>query len=366
MELKGLNVNRFIYKMDPSEVEENPVFMSSQIGSNRNRTDQNNKNTSYFEKGAREIITGTVIMNCIIITSALPNRIEIANNDITFYDDTVGSGGTFRGDTSRLIFTRADRDEGTFIMEKRVSINDTFDSVLSWYVTAPVEGHHNWMFIGRDGVDTPENKNLSVLRISINGEPTDDVSTGKPYGSYSVEYCEESVQMNVPIFAGSSRNFIGAGLSGSSSYISASDGGITGLAYYLPGSGAQYVMLYLLDETKIMLGADLIPDSNGAYDIGAPGAKIGTLYGSVAACPLPTVENAISILKKIPSPSKVGERGHYGDRLYFDDLTFPSEILFTDKKGRTDIEHNHLLGFLVQVVRELNDKVESLEAQLSN
>lgn len=277
MELKKINVNRFIYKMDPSPVEENPVYMSVQIGSNRNRQDQNNRSTN-SEKEAREIITGTVIMNCIIITSALPSRVEIAGNDITFYDDTTGGGGTFTGDTSRLIFSRADRDEGTFIMEKRVSVNDTLDSVLSWYVTAPVLGHHNWMFIGRDGVDTPENKQLSVLRIAINGVSTDDVVVGKPFGSFAIEYCEESITENVVIFGGSSRNFIGAGRTGSSSYISASSGGITGLSYYTAGSGLQNVLLYLLDETKIMLGAPLIPDTNNSYDIGSSASKIKDIH----------------------------------------------------------------------------------------
>lgn len=277
MELRGINVNRFIYKAEPSAVSENPVYMSTQIGSSRDREDANNKSTS-SEKQAREIITGTVIINCIIITSALPNRVEIANNDIIFYDDTVGSNGAYTGDTSRLVFSRADRSEGTFIMEKRVSVNDTLDSVLSWYVTAPVTGHHNWMFIGRDGVDSAENKNLSVLRIAVNGESTDVVEVGKPYGSFGIEYCEGSVTQNLVIFGGSSRNFIGSGLTGNSSFISSSDGGIVGLAYYTAMSGNQNFILYLLNETAVMLGADFLPDADNTYDIGSPSAKIKDLH----------------------------------------------------------------------------------------
>jgi len=263
MELKKINVNRFIYKMDPSPVEENPVYMSVQVGSNRNRQDQNNRSTN-SEKEAREIITGTVIMNCIIITSALPSRVEIAGNDITFYDDTTGDNGTFTGDTSRLIFTRADRSEGTFIMEKRVSINDTLDSVLSWYVTAPVLGHHNWMFIGRDGDDdNTENKNLSVLRIAVNGKSTDVVVDGKPYGSFSIEYDEESVSQGIVFFGGSSRNLIGSGLTGFTSFILCGDGGWSGIGYKV--GALNNLVLYVDSATgKINVDAPIIVnEANG-------------------------------------------------------------------------------------------------------
>jgi hypothetical protein len=111
----------------------------------------------------------------------------------------------------------------------------------------------------------------------------------------------------------------------------------------------------------VVFASDSIPALPG-LDIGSPSNKFGTFYGSVSACPLPTVDNALEILDKIEEPTFVGERGHYGlNRKYFDDLTFPQEILFTDAKGRTDIEHNHMLGFLLKALIELKTKVDLLE-----
>jgi hypothetical protein len=361
MSLEALKMNRYLYKAVPEPVKDGSVFMSTVNNSKKDIKSPNDKET---ERDAKEVITNTVITSCIIQTSALPNRVEMEGNDITFYDDTYEENGQVKGDTSRLIFFSSYRDDGHFIMEKRASVNDTYDNVMSWYYTEPLPGKHNWLFIGRAGIDTPESKNLSVLRIGVNGEPTDVVAVGKPYGSFSIEYTEESINSKLPFFVGSSRNLIGSGLTGFSSFIQAGDGGVTGLAY--DDAGTVLLLLYLLTKNEIMLGADLIPDTDGVYDIGSPTAKIATLYGSVMACPLPTWEDALVLLKKIPEPQIIeGGRGHYGDRLYFDDLTFPEELLFTDKRGRTDIEHNHMLGFLLKAVKELNAKVENLEAQLS-
>lgn len=110
-----------------------------------------------------------------------------------------------------------------------------------------------------------------------------------------------------------------------------------------------------------IISADVQP-ANPNIDFGSPTNKFGTFYGSVSACPLPTVSNALDIIAQIPEPTFVGERGHYGDRIYFDDVTFPSEILWTDSKGHTDIEHNHMLGLLLKAVIELKAEIDTLKA----
>ena len=90
-----------------------------------------------------------------------------------------------------------------------------------------------------------------------------------------------------------------------------------------------------------------------------------TFNGSVVACPLPTVLNGLEIIRKIPEPTYVGDRGHYGDGLYFDDLTFPEEVLY-EIDGVKEIEHTHMIGLLMQAVRELTQKVDILEAKCAN
>lgn len=99
-----------------------------------------------------------------------------------------------------------------------------------------------------------------------------------------------------------------------------------------------------------------------ANQIGTAGAK-ATLHGSVIACPLPTIPNALEIIRKIPEPTTVGGRGHYGDGLYFDDETFPDEVLW-EINGKKEIEHTKMIGLLMKAVKELTQKVDDLEKRL--
>jgi hypothetical protein len=94
------------------------------------------------------------------------------------------------------------------------------------------------------------------------------------------------------------------------------------------------------------------------------GANKSTLYGNVIACPLPTISNALDIIRKIPEPSYVGERGHFGNGLYFDDLTFPEEVLH-DVDGKKEIEHTKMIGLLMKAVVELTEKVDKLEKEVA-
>lgn len=94
------------------------------------------------------------------------------------------------------------------------------------------------------------------------------------------------------------------------------------------------------------------------------GANKTVLNGSVVACPLPTVPDALEIIRKIPPPSFVGDRGHFGDKLYFDDLTFPKEVLH-EVNGKQEIEHTMMIGLLMKAVVELTSKVDNLEKEIA-
>ena len=117
---------------------------------------------------APNILTGTVITSCFIQTSALPSRVEIEGNDITFFDDTFSRAGELVGDTSRLIFTHASGVNGQkinsgFILQKRALIGESYDNVLELFSpnNAP---NSNYVFIGRRG--TGDERNIKVIEIA--------------------------------------------------------------------------------------------------------------------------------------------------------------------------------------------------------
>lgn len=376
MDLNQLDKDRFLRK-DPDQTDQTKGAVYASVNPAPKKGDDSTRKIgqakdSEEDDGAPNVLTGTVITSCFIQTSALPSRIELQGNDLTFFDDTYTQAGKVIGDTSRLIFTHGSGKKGEvitagFILEKRASVFNTYDNVLSWYSPPPPNGAHDYMFIGRNAYSQDEERNISSIHFAVNGETNFTPIAGNPplNGVFEVEYSDDTVFKQRLLYMGKSDALLpGNGLTGYSSFMIAGEGGVVGLAYTSGASLA--IALYMLNDHSVMLGADLIPDTNAAYDIGSPSFKIGTLYGSVVACPLPTVENALELLDKIPAPTSVGDRGHYGDdKKYFDDLTFPAELLFTDKKGRTDIEHNHVLGFLLKAVIELKGKVDYLEGRLT-
>lgn len=352
-----------MYKSDPDPVQNGAVYMSENINSKKNLNSKNNTNED--PKDAKQIVTGTVITDCIIQTSGLPHRVLIQDNDITFFDDTNVVDGKFIGDTSRLIFQSAgqldpNNPRGAFVMEKRVSINDPLDSVLSWYSTSPIPGHHNWLFIGRNGSNLDPQRNLNAMYLAVNIVTADAAGPGN--GVWGLEIDTNGAVADVfAIIAGDSRSIAGPAFNGFSAAISAGGGGVVGLGYQ---SGSNLALLwYLLNATTVSMGANVLPDANAAYDLGSPSFKLKNIYGNVIACPLPTVENALDIIRRIPEPTKVGDRGHFGDRLYFDDLTFPEEVLL-ETEHKMEIEHTMMIGLLMKAVTELTAKVDILEAKL--
>jgi len=121
------------------------------------------------DQEAGNILTGTVITSCFIKTSALPSRVEIEGNDITFFDDTYSNrAGNLVGDTSRLVFTRASgvssgKVESGFILQKRALLGNSLDNVLELFSpdNAP---NGNFIFIGRRG--TGDERNVQFIEIA--------------------------------------------------------------------------------------------------------------------------------------------------------------------------------------------------------
>lgn len=118
--------------------------------------------------GAPNILTGTVITSCFIQTSALPSRIEIQGNDITFFDDTYARNGKIVGDTSRLIFTHGSGESGGvissgFVFQKRALSTNTYDNVLEVFSPNNTP-NSNYIFIGRTGIGTE--RNISVIEMA--------------------------------------------------------------------------------------------------------------------------------------------------------------------------------------------------------
>ncbi len=149
-----------------------------------------------------------------------------------------------------------------------------------------------------------------------------------------------------------------------------SAGGITGmgtssLGFNLSGDiDYEIVPSYFSSNYGADLGTFLVPWGTVFADtIGSPLAKT-TVYGSVVACPLPTVPNALDVIRKIPEPTYVGERGHFGKRLYFDDETFPVEGLI-DIEGKPEIEHTMMIGLLMKAVTELTKEVDKLKEEIA-
>lgn len=349
MNFAGLDLDRFLRK-DANQGSETKDAVYSAVNPAPKRGNDSMRKVGRpkggeEDNGAPNLLTGTVITSCFIQTSALPSRVEIEGNDITFFDDTYARTGKVIGDTSRIVFTHGSGREGGvvkqgFIWEKRASVHDTYDNVLSLYAMPPKQGKMNYMYFGRDGRGDNAETNYILFVINHSTRPvTQDVANG----GFIVSTAIDGVRTD-NIHIACVHNDILPPISGE------------GFSVLLTGSGTGV----------IAIASDIIPFGAG-LDIGSPTSKMGTFYGSVSACPLPTVENALQVLDQIEEPQFVGDRGHYGeDRKYFDDLTFPEELLYTNEKGHTDIEHNHMLGFLLKTVKELKEEVDTLKTQVDS
>jgi hypothetical protein len=273
MIIKNLQLNRFLGK-DPNQDDatKSAVFLGSNPVQKRGHTDARKLGRgdgNEEDNGAPNVLTGTVITSCFIQTSALPSRIELAGNDATFYDDTFTESGVVKGDTSRLVFTHdLDGTEG-FIMEKRASINDTYDNVLSWYATPARTGKVNYLYIGRNGNSADPKRNVRYFEMVANGEstgPSSTASNGQIRMNMSVDGVEDpnaviglAYGRSIGAFTGIRANVAGTGDG------SGTDTGGVQLSYYLNG-----VFTY-----------GIVLDKDGIQMFGLPTSAVGLPSGAV-------------------------------------------------------------------------------------
>jgi len=119
-----------------------------------------------------------------------------------------------------------------------------------------------------------------------------------------------------------------------------------------------------------------------AVNVGSAAVKVTNGYfTNLPACPVPTSNTALDVIKKINAPAV--SDGLYGVRHYFQDGDFPDEMKMETediqeeiseetgkrisaklvKTGKKEIEFVRTIGVLVQAVRELTEKVEKLESR---
>ena len=313
---------------------------------------------------AGNVLTGTVITACIFKSTDQSNRIEISNNDMALYDSSIGGGGTVTGDSSSISFFKSTDISRGFIMDSRAGKNNNNEVVWELY-SLPNSGYSNYIYIGREGKD-PNSSYTNYIEIDPNIDTSRIYSSDN--GAFNVVLTKNHIAPSEPHISVFDARFYG--LNGIVSAITGS--GPDGFA----GFGWQGIDMWA-DSSVINQGKNMVPQTPSTYNIGTPFNRYDTIYsdhfgdaiaksifyGTFLACPLPTVENALEIIEKIPEPTKVGNRGHYGNGLYFDDLTFPEEVLY-ELEGKKEIEHSHMIGFLMKAIIELNQKVKILEANL--
>ncbi len=180
------------------------------------------------DNGAPNILTGTVIVSCFIQTSALPSRIEMQGNDLTFFDDTYSQNGHVTGDTSRLIFTHGSAKSGEvisqgFIIEKRASAFNTYDNVLALYALPPKLGRQNVLYVGRDGLG--DTVRMNYVEITVNHDAN---SVGQfPNGVFAVGGVTNggAISSTANILV-EHNSFLGIGTNGYSVVIRGTGGGV--------------------------------------------------------------------------------------------------------------------------------------------
>lgn len=292
MELKKLGTDRFL-RQDSSQTDQTKDAVYTALNPAPKRGDDSLRKIgrpkgSEEDGGAPNVLTGTVIVSCFIQTSALPSRIELQGNDLTFFDDTFEQNGQVIGDSSRLIFTHGSGKKGDeilqgFIFEKRASVYNTYDNVLSLYALPAKQEANNYMFIGRDGYSSTSQRNLNSMHFAVNSESgfTQPSPTAGPLnGVYNFEYSVDGVFVSPVLSMGTTESlFPGIGFAGFSSVLYGGNTGFTGLGY-LTTAGGLALLLYLTSEAAITWGADFIPDADAAYDIGSPSFRARNIYAS--------------------------------------------------------------------------------------
>jgi len=177
MQLDQLGMNRWGYKeVKNGENNSSPSVLDMSNNSEYQKFRQKNNQDPF---SSDNVVTGTVIRSCFIITSDFPAHAEISGNDIIFFDDSKGGDGNVTGDTVTLIFRRADQKPGDFIIQKRHGKDDDLDNVMEMFYKAGSFAKQNYLFIGRQGNDQNYNTNYIEINANFNSQSPSVDSNGK-------------------------------------------------------------------------------------------------------------------------------------------------------------------------------------------
>ena len=130
MDLNESNLNRFLYKNNPSPVNYDPIYMSADINSSKN---ENAKSQTPGKDDAKNIITGTVITSCLIKSSDDGTRIEIGQN---LQSVKAINGSDFMSPQSLDYLAAYENGEATFILTGRgISFFGYAQQIQKWMYT---------------------------------------------------------------------------------------------------------------------------------------------------------------------------------------------------------------------------------------
>ena len=158
-------------------------------------------------------------------------RVEIEENDITLFDDSVGGTGSITGNTASLNFERADGGAGIYTFQKRHGKDFDADNVFEIFVTPPPTGRHNFVFFGRKGDSLSGNISSWSNQVELKTTEPFDVANGH----WSVEVGIDGVAGYSPIIVTDNRqtpsgtgitSMVSGFLGGAASVVSWGDQGV--------------------------------------------------------------------------------------------------------------------------------------------
>lgn len=192
MQYSELGLNRFGKKADQSVSTEGAVSSAANLNDNVQTSLRDKNGVDNGKEDAKNIITGTVIVSCIIKTSDGSSRVEMSGNDIQLYDDSKGGNNKITGDTSTISFIRSDKKPGKFILQKRHGKDYDADNVMEMFYDEQVPDRYNYLFIGRKGTD--EEYHLNYMEII--GDSISDSGQNSANGSVGFRMSRDGVTYN--------------------------------------------------------------------------------------------------------------------------------------------------------------------------
>lgn len=260
MQYSELGLNRFGKKADQSVSTEGAVSSAVNLNDNVQTSLRDKNGVDNGKEDAKNIITGTVIVSCIIKTSDGPSRVEMSGNDIQLYDDSKGANNKITGDTSTISFIRSDKKPGKFILQKRHGKDYDADNVMEMFYDEQVPDRYNYLFIGRKGTD--EEYHLNYMEII--GNSISDSGQNSANGSVGFRMSRDGVTYNNSGIILYDTNAVIADKNGTMAGIVAEgdDGGII-LGWVPAGSPKGTFPTYYI--TIDSAGITMNPSASGAY-----------------------------------------------------------------------------------------------------